>query len=128
MDEKTKYWIDLSEYDLKTAEVMLAGERYLYVAFMCHQAIEKILKAHYVKTLNSMPPYTHSLSHLISKCQFRETLSAEQEAFLTRLEPMNIEARYPTHKEQLFRSLSKQVCSDLLIQTRELQGWIKRQL
>jgi len=45
MDEKIRYWLDISEYDLATAGAMLKTERYLYVGFMCHQAIEKILKA-----------------------------------------------------------------------------------
>ena len=48
VNEKVEYWIDISEYDLETAEAMLQTKRFLYVGFMCHQAIEKILKAHYV--------------------------------------------------------------------------------
>ena len=36
-EEKIAYWVELSDYDLETAEVMLATKRYLYVAFMCHQ-------------------------------------------------------------------------------------------
>ncbi|KAA6337958.1 hypothetical protein EZS27_013990 [termite gut metagenome] len=44
METKTKYWIDLSDYDLETAEVMLQNKRYLYVSFMCHQTIEKAFK------------------------------------------------------------------------------------
>ena len=45
MDEKIKYWLELSDYDYETAVVMLNSKRYLYVGFMCHQTIEKILKA-----------------------------------------------------------------------------------
>ena len=45
MNIKVKYWTELSEYDMKTAEAMLQSKRYLYVGFMAHQAIEKILKA-----------------------------------------------------------------------------------
>ena len=48
MNEKVKYWTELSEYDIKTAEAMLQNKRYLYVGFMAHQAIEKILKAYFV--------------------------------------------------------------------------------
>lgn len=43
MDDKVKYWIDLSDYDLDTALAMHKSRRYLYVGFMCHQTIEKIL-------------------------------------------------------------------------------------
>ncbi|MGB9745400.1 MAG: HEPN domain-containing protein, partial [Bacteroidales bacterium] len=42
MDDKVKYWQDLSDYDMETAVAMLKSRRYLYVGFMCHQAIEKI--------------------------------------------------------------------------------------
>lgn len=45
MDEKVKYWIELSDYDLETAEAMLKSRRFLYVGFMCHQTIEKAFKA-----------------------------------------------------------------------------------
>ncbi len=37
------YWLELSEYDLETAGAMLQTNRFLDVAFMCHQSIEKIL-------------------------------------------------------------------------------------
>lgn len=40
-EEKVKYWLDLVDYDLDTAEALYNGERWLYVAFMCHQVIEK---------------------------------------------------------------------------------------
>ena len=43
--EKVSYWLDLAEYDLDTAKAMLKSRRYLYVGFMCHQVIEKALKA-----------------------------------------------------------------------------------
>jgi len=38
--EKIQYWIELSDYDLETAEAMLTSKRYLYVGFMCHQTID----------------------------------------------------------------------------------------
>lgn len=44
-EERVKYWIDVAEYDYDTAKVMLKSGRRLYVAFMCHQVVEKMLKA-----------------------------------------------------------------------------------
>jgi hypothetical protein len=49
MNNKTKYWIDLSDYDFETAIAMLSSKRFLYVGFMCHQTIEKAFKAYYTK-------------------------------------------------------------------------------
>ena len=47
MDERTEYWIEIAEYDIETAKAMLVSKRFLYVGFMCHQAIEKTIKAYY---------------------------------------------------------------------------------
>ena len=37
----TAYWLDIVDYDFETAEAMYSTGRWLYVAFMCHQVIEK---------------------------------------------------------------------------------------
>lgn len=89
---KVEYWIDLSDYDLETAKVMLTGKRYLYVGFMSHQALEKIFKAYFTKFLNETPPYSHSLSYLAKKADFYYSLSDNQKYFIDEMEPMNIEA------------------------------------
>ncbi len=38
-------WLDRVEYDMDTARAMLQTKRYIYVIFMCQQAVEKCLKA-----------------------------------------------------------------------------------
>ena len=57
MDKKDKvdYWIDIADYDLKTAKSMLDSGRYLYVLFMCQQALEKIIKSLYVNKFDELP-------------------------------------------------------------------------
>ncbi|MBQ1929259.1 MAG: HEPN domain-containing protein, partial [Bacteroidales bacterium] len=48
--------------------------------------------------------------------------------FIDRLEPLNIEARYPSYKERLIKSLTKEYCTTLLQDTKNLQQWIKSKL
>ena len=43
--ENVVQWVKRADYDLKTAFAMQDAARYLYVVFMCQQALEKILKA-----------------------------------------------------------------------------------
>lgn len=128
MNAKVKYWIELSDYDLETAIVMLNGKRYLYVGFMCHQSIEKAFKAYFSKLNPDDVPYTHSLSYLAKKGGFWDTLTSDQQAFIDLIEPLNIEARYPSHKERLLSSLSDAKSKDLIEQTKNLQAWIKEKL
>jgi HEPN domain-containing protein len=128
MDSKIRYWIDLSDYDLETAEAMLSSKRYLYVGFMCHQTIEKAFKALYTKLKSETAPYIHSLSFIAKKGDFYESFTEEQKEFIDQIEPLNIEARYPSHKERLLRSLSDSKCIEIISKTKELQKWIKERL
>lgn len=66
MSAKTSaYWLDIADYDLDTAEAMYSTGRWLYVAFMCHQVIEKTIKAYWCATMPDEPPYTHNHKRLI---------------------------------------------------------------
>jgi HEPN domain-containing protein len=128
MDDKVKYWLELSDYDLETALAMLKSKRYLYVGFMCHQTIEKIFKALYTSKKMETAPYSHSLSYLAKKGEFYDTFSDYQRDFIDQIEPLNIEARYPSHKERLLRSLTHEKCLEIIKYTKELQQWIKMKL
>lgn len=128
MEDKIKYWVDLSDYDMETAEAMLQTGRYLYVGLMCHQSIEKILKAYWTKILDEPPIYTHSLSKLAEKTKLDNELSEEQFDIVDMLEPLNIEARYPSYKERLMQALNKEKCTQIIHQTNELRLWIKEKL
>lgn len=128
MDNKVKYWLELSDYDFETAMAMLDSKRYLYVGFMCHQTIEKIFKANYSALRGEAAPYKHSLSYLAKKGGFYENLTEEQKNFIDQLEPLNIEARYPSHKERLLASMTHDKSKEILENTKDLQQWIKERL
>ena len=78
----------MSDYDFETAEAMLHAKRYLYVGFMCHQVIEKILKAYWSHTLEEPPLKIHSLSRLAEKSGLDKAMSEEQLDFIDMLEPL----------------------------------------
>lgn len=127
-DEKVKYWVDIAEYDLETAYAMLSSKRYLYVGFMCHQTIEKILKAYFTKTIQDVPPFVHNLRSLANKSNIYALFDENQKDLIDELIPLNIEARYPTYKEKLLKSLNLERCKILVSKTEELCNWIKNKL
>jgi len=128
MSEKSEYWIEIAEYDIETAKAMLVSKRFLYVGFMCHQAIEKTIKAYYCSISNEIPPFTHNLKSLAEKCDLLHLFSDEQLDFIEEILPMNIEARYPKYKEMLFKLLTSQKCDEIIKQTEALCQWIKQRL
>lgn len=71
----------MSDYDFDTANAMLATKRYLYVGFMCHQVIEKILKTYWSKVFEEPPLKIHSLSRLAEKTGLDLEMSETQSDF-----------------------------------------------
>lgn len=128
MKDKTEYWIDMAEYDLETARVMLQGGRYLYVGFMCHQVIEKIFKGYYVLIKKDNPPFTHNLRYLAQESGLFKKMDENQKDLVELVGPLNIEARYPTYKEKILKALNKERCEDILKKTEELLQWTKSKL
>ena len=126
--DKVAYWIDIADYDIKTAEAMYQTGRWLYVAFMCHQVIEKTLKAYWCGSQPNDPPYTHHHMRLAEGCGLYDKMSDEQKNFLDLVTNYNIEARYPEDKEALARTLTPQVCRQLIDETKQLMTWIIEQL
>ena len=128
MEKHVASWIDIAEYDLDTAQAMLDTGRYLYVGFMCHQVIEKMLKAYWSHVLEEPPLKIHNLSRLAEISGLDQEMSKEQTLFIDALDPLNIEARYPSYKEKLAANFSKNTCMEILNKTKELSQWIKNKL
>jgi HEPN domain-containing protein len=68
-EEKFEYWLDIAEYDLRTAEAMFETGRWLYVVFMCQQAIEKLCKGLYVLYVDDNVPHVHTISQILIQFQ-----------------------------------------------------------
>lgn len=128
VSDKVAYWTDIADYDIGTAESLFKTRRWLYVAFMCHQVIEKTLKAYWCGTREDAPPYTHNHMRLADGCGLYDRMSDEQKDFLDKVTNFNIEARYPEDKDALYRRLTKQACRQMIDETKQLMQWILEQL
>jgi len=128
MDTKKKieYWLDIAYYDLASAKAMLESKRFLYVGFLCHQVVEKCLKAYFWHTQNKEPPYSHNLLLLSEESRFDECADEEHFSLFNELMPLNIQARYPEDRELLLKSLTARKCEELYKKTRKFYAWIKK--
>jgi len=124
--EKVKYWVDIANYDFDTADVMLKSKRYLYVVFMCQQAIEKIIKAIYIEQLDLEPPRSHNLYYILKKTNI--IIDEETITFLNLLSAHYIRNRYPDYKEKLSQKLNKQKAKEFFNKTEEIFNWLKSQI
>jgi len=122
------YWLNLSEYDLEIAQTVFEKDYYLHCGFMCHQSIEKLLKALFVSVMNKMPARTHNLDRIIKECGQESEFSQEQFDFIDELTPLNIQARYPAYKDMLYKLIDRNKALDILEKTREMHRWLKQKM
>lgn len=131
-EEKYDYWEDIAIYDLETAEAMLLAGRYLYVVFMCQQAVEKLVKGLFVLYKDEEPPRTHNIWNIFDRIfhidKFGEKEKQDTEnyfSFFDELLAYYISERYPSYKQKLSQSITEEKATEVLIKTKEVFAWLK---
>ena len=124
MKKETKNWLDMVDYDLITAKQMLEANRYVYVIFMCHMAIEKALKAVVCEETDKVPPRTHDLIYLTGLGKIK--LSSDLLDFIGMINNAGIVTRYPEDLSKLVSSYPKDVAKQYLEKTQEVIRCIKQ--
>jgi HEPN domain-containing protein len=125
-NDKFDYWLDIAHYDLVTADAMFKAGRWLYVVFMCEQAIEKLCKGLYVLYKDDDVPRVHSISQIIKRFDDRlaVTITDEQYQFFNRLSSFYLEGRYPEYTQKLSALLNGEEAQDILNKTGEVFSWL----
>lgn len=122
---RVRSWLEKHREDLKAAKAMLDARRYLWCAFICQQAIEKCLKAGYVKKYRQIPPYIHKLERLCEELK----LSVPEDILkaMIDIDKYYVSARYPAYKESVgIKSFKK--AEDVFTKTKEILKWLKGEL
>lgn len=126
-DEKYEYWLDIAEYDLNTAQAMCDTGRWLYVVFMCQQAIEKLTKGLYTIYVDDNIPRIHNIVAIYTK--FSDKLSKETSEdtleLFALLSSHYFEARYPEYRIKLSSIVDEFESKRLLEKTKEVFAWLK---
>lgn len=126
LEKTVSYWIKGAEYDLDTAERLLEVEKYPYVLFFGHLALEKLLKALFVKINRKHAPYTHRLTFITSKLD----VNMPQEILdkMAEFEAFNIEARYPDEKKSFYDICDREFAKEKLRDMKGVYEWFQRML
>ena len=122
--ERADKWLDIVAEDLSVAELLFNNGHWLYTGFMCHQVIEKTLKAYWCVCRDDDPPYLHDHERIAKGCGLYTKMNEEQKDFLEGIKRMNIEARYQEIKDEVARTLNREKTAWILEQTKQLYLWI----
>lgn len=126
MSKKPEEWFKQADYDIKTADFLFNGRKYIYTVFMCHLAIEKALKGIYQKKLNEAPPKVHNLIYLVEKIGLKIPDDLYDTIF--NLNRVSIPTRYPDDLKRMQKDYNKRRTADILNKSKEILKWLKSQL
>ena len=135
--QKYGYWLMLSDYDLGTIDCLIQGERWVYVAYLCQQAVERQLKGMYVYYMGAEAPQTHNLNFLFKKVTDSEKF--QQEADMERFAARRAEAEdflidlmfyymsdYPfSYKNISSRFVGRDLALQLYAKARSTVDWLR---
>ena len=122
--DRASKWLEIVNEDLSVAEDLYKTGHWLYVAFMCHQVIEKTLKSYWCVCRDDDPPYIHDHKRLAEGCGLYTKMDDGQKDFLTTIRQMNIEARYQEYKDEAATALNKEKAAEILEYTKQMHSWI----
>src|SRR5262245_24151050 len=123
MKRSTLNWLRGAEYDVQTAESLFKARRYIYVIFMCHLAVEKLLKGLIAETTTAPPPRTHNLYRLLELANIN--LVGDHTDIVAKLNTMSIATRYPEDVAALSTEVTRKVAQEYLTKTEALLQWLR---
>ena len=127
-EEKVKYWIELVDDDIDSAEILAKNKKRLHAGFHCQQAVEKIIKCYFIKVKDEVHPHIHDLLKLVERAELLDKLSEEQKMLLRELNPLYIEARYDAYKMKIAETLTDEIIESILTRTKEFVLWTKEKM
>jgi HEPN domain-containing protein len=127
VQDKFEYWRDIAQYDLDTAQAMFAAGRWLYVIFMCQQAVEKLCKGLYLLFIDDDVPRIHDINSLITRFadKLPEAIDDGKRLLFAKLSAFYLNNRYPEYKERLSMSVNREEARSILNETKEAFTWLE---
>ncbi|MDR0937393.1 MAG: HEPN domain-containing protein [Oscillospiraceae bacterium] len=125
-EQKYEFWLETADYDLITADAMFSTGRWLYVSFMCQQAIEKLVKGLHILYIDDNIPRIHDIYRVFARFepQLPVPLDDTRRELFDRLSKFYLNGRYPQSKQRLSETLDKDISENLIKQTKEAYQWL----
>jgi HEPN domain-containing protein len=125
MRREVKMWFEQAEDDFMSAKIIFDGEAYYVAVFLCHQAVEKGLKALYLKLNEGRIPRVHSLISLGQQVGAPEKFHG----YLRDLTPQYITTRYPDVASDLPKNLyDRSSALKWINKTETFFKWLRKQI
>lgn len=125
-DEIINYWLNSADKDFKAMNSLFRSGHYIWALFLGHLVIEKLLKAAYVRNIDTNAPYIHNLAKIAEEARLE--LTEGQKDFLDEITTFNIKARYPDYKGRFYRKASKEFTVHYIKGIKEFRKWLLKKI
>lgn len=119
--------MDRVEYDLETARAMNEAGRYLYVVFMCQQAVEKALKATLALQGKEIKPI-HKLPMLAENAGLLQEVDEETRVMFEDLSGYYLNARYKETIQALSKAIGRKEARSYLTKSERVVKWLTQKM
>jgi HEPN domain-containing protein len=126
-EQHINYWIDTAQKDWMAVESMFKAKHYLHCLFWAHLVLEKLAKAHWVKThQDNIPPKIHNIVWLLEESNV--VLEEDVMDFLEGFNKFQLSGRYPDYTNKIYKMCTKEYTFDNLKKVKEIRQCLIKML
>lgn len=124
LSKQIAYWKISAKRDRETAHSLFALKRYDMCLFLCHLAIEKLLKGLVAFHLGEPAPFSHDLERLALLAGM--SLTDTEKKDLKEISSFNIAGRYDDYKHSFYKKCTPAYAKKYLAKTDKLFLWLEQ--
>jgi HEPN domain-containing protein len=114
------YWLHSAEEDWLTVKAMFTARRYMHGLFWAHLMLEKLTKAHWVKSHEeNIPPKVHNIVWLMEESGIG--FGEETTAFLIEFNRFQLSSRYPDYMGKINKICTETFATETLEKIKEIK-------
>jgi len=119
-EQHIEYWLNTAQYDWTGVEHAFSAKDYMHCLFWAHLTLEKLAKAHWVKTHeDNIPPKTHNIVWLLEESDI--DLGEEMMIFLNEFNKFQLSGRYPDYTNKIYNMCTNEFTSEQLGKIKQIR-------
>jgi HEPN domain-containing protein len=121
------YWKLSAEKSWNASKHLFEKADYVESLFFAHLALEKLIKAHWVKdNVQDIPPRIHNIRRLAEDTIL--VLDTNQVGLMEKMNTFQMEGRYPDYRFTIYQMFDQKNSKEVLDETEILYQWLLKQL
>jgi HEPN domain-containing protein len=126
-EEHIEYWLKGARNDWDVALDTFDANHYMHCLFWAHLVLEKIAKAHWVKThQENYPPRVHKVAWLLEESNI--DLGEDMINFLRKFNDFQLSGRYPDYIDNIEKTCTKEFTGEQLEKVKEVKQCLLKML